>query len=83
MYRIYQVKNFQNDLRPLTEAEKQKVIGILSSNMNLTGSEIIFGNVYTDMNETLVRVQVKNGTFKKSYLINLDKNILVRSQKIQ
>jgi hypothetical protein len=77
-YRIYQVKSFQKDLRPLTEAEKQRVISILSENMNITGSQIIFGNVIMNARGTLVQVQVRNGSFKRSYLINLDNNNLVR-----
>jgi amino acid transporter len=77
-YRIYQVKSFQKDLRPVTEAEKQKIIEILSENMNITGSQIIFGNVIMNGHGTLVQVQVKEGNFKRSYLINLDNNNLVR-----
>jgi hypothetical protein len=77
-YRIYQVKSFQKDLRPVTEEEKQKIISILSANMNITGSEVIFGNVIIEGHGTLVQVEVKERNFKKSYLINLDKNSLVR-----
>jgi anionic cell wall polymer biosynthesis LytR-Cps2A-Psr (LCP) family protein len=77
-YRIYQVKSFQKDLRPVTEEEKQKIISILSANMNITGSEVIFGNVIMNAHGTLVQVEVKERNFKKSYLINLDKNSLVR-----
>jgi hypothetical protein len=39
-YRIYQVKDFEKNLREPTEIEKQKIINILNSNMNTTGYEI-------------------------------------------
>jgi anionic cell wall polymer biosynthesis LytR-Cps2A-Psr (LCP) family protein len=78
LYKIYQVKNFQKDLRPITEEEKQKIIEILNENMNVTSSDIIFGNVIENEHGRLVQVQVKEGNLRKSYLINLDNNSLVR-----
>jgi cell division protein FtsL len=79
-YRIYQVKNFQKDLRPTTETEKQEIIEILNQNMNITGYEIIFGKVFTRGNEVLIQVQLKKGVLTKSYLINLENKSLVRNQ---
>lgn len=79
-YRIYQIKNFQKDLRPITETEKQKIIEILNENMDIAGYEISFGNVFIKGDETLVQVQLKNGNMKKTYLINLESNSLVRNQ---
>ena len=78
LYAIYQVKSIQKDLRPLTEVEKQKVVSIQSVNINLTDSQVIYGNVITSGHETFVQVQVREGHFKKSYLINLNTNSLVR-----
>lgn len=77
VYRIYQVKNFQKDLRETTGEEKQKIIDILDENMNIAGYDLTFGNVFTDKNQTFVRVQLKKDNLKKSYLINLDSNTLV------
>jgi hypothetical protein len=76
-YRIYQVNNFQKDLRQTTIIEKQQIIEILNQNMNITGYEIIFGNVFTKENATLVQVQLKKDGLKKSYLINLENKSLV------
>lgn len=79
-YRIYQVKNFQGDLRPITAAEKQDVIQILNQNVDTTGYDISFGNVYIRGNERLVQVQLKKDNMKKIYSINLDKRSLVRDK---
>lgn len=82
-YKFYQIKSFRNDLRPVTEAEKQKIMNILNEEFNTTGYEIIFGNVFTDENETLVQVQLKDGNSKKTYLINLRNESLVRKYNEQ
>jgi hypothetical protein len=76
-YRLYQVKNFQNDLRSITEAEKQQVIDILNNNFDIRGYEINIGNVYIKGNERLVRVQLKKDVLNKNYIINLNNNSLV------
>jgi hypothetical protein len=76
-YRLYQVKNFQKDLRPLTYSERQQVIDILNNNFDIMGYDINIGNVYIKGNERLVQVQIKKGVLNKSYIINLENNSLI------
>jgi hypothetical protein len=78
LYKIYQVKDFQNNLREPTDAEKQQIVHILNEKLGITSTDIIFGNVLMDAHGTLVQVQVKEGNLRKIYLINLDNNNLVR-----
>jgi len=78
-YKISQVQSFKKDLRPTTELEKQKIIEILSAEINTTGYEISFGNVLTKGDKTFVQVQLKKDNIKKSYLINLNNESLVRN----
>lgn len=77
-YRIYQVKNFQKDLREPTILEKQEIITILNDNINITGYNLSFGNVFIKGNATLVQVQLKKGDLRKIYLINLENKSFVR-----
>jgi len=77
-YKVYQVKSFQKDLREPTYLEKQKIVEILNKKMNVSSSDIIYGNVLMNGHGTLVQVQVKEGNLRKSYLINLDNNNFVR-----
>lgn len=78
IYKIYQVKNFQKNLREITDSEKLEVINILNKNMNITSSDIIFGRVFERGDTKLVQVQIKEGDLRKSYLIDLEKNTLIR-----
>jgi hypothetical protein len=78
LYKVYQVKSFQKDLRPPTEKEKQEITNILNNNTKTAGYQICFGNVFTEGKQELIQVQLKGGNIKRSCTINLENKTIIR-----
>lgn len=67
------------DIKPITEAEKEKAIKILNESIDLQQSQIIFGRGYPLENRTLIQVEVIKGGSKKGYLIDLKEERVIKN----
>jgi len=70
--------NFHKNLKPITDAEKQKAIEILNKTITTTGYQIKFGRVYAPNHNELIQIELLNGTLKKQYLVDIKTERVVK-----
>lgn len=75
LFQIIYFDNFNKNLKPLSESEKQKVIEILNKSIELEGYQIKIGSIFAAKDQKLVHVELINGSLRKRYLVDLKKEI--------
>lgn len=73
LFHLLYFNSFHKDLRPITDAEKQKVIDILNKSMNLTDYQIKFGRVYITKKTELAQIELTKNNSTKEYFIDMNK----------
>jgi hypothetical protein len=74
---FFYFNSFRNNIRPITEAEKQQVINVLNDSINLEDYQIKFSNVYLSKHKQLAQVELIKGNSKKYYSIDLGSGRIV------
>lgn len=78
VFNIFYFQRVNEHIRPLTPEEKEKALFILNQTEDISGFEIEFKNLYQTKKGELAEIELKNGSMKKKYLIDLERGRIIR-----
>ena len=78
LFHLVYFNTLHKNIRPASEVEKEKAIGILNQSLNLEEYKVIVKNTYTLHDKEIVQIDLLKDNSKKQYLIDLKKNKAIR-----
>jgi hypothetical protein len=70
--------DLHKNLKPASQAEREKVIEILNRSVDLASSQVKIGNVYTRSDSEIVQVELIRGISRRHIVIDLKEEKVVR-----
>jgi hypothetical protein len=71
IYRFVYFTNFNKDMRPATDAEKQKAIESLNKTINVDSYQIEFKNVFASKHGEVIGIVLTNSNVRLDYFVDL------------